>query len=70
MQPWSYMTPIDRSAPVAKFGKIWAIRASGERVGNMISHMCLDLSILPSGRRMRMGYVATCRFECGVVMYI
>ena len=32
--------------------------------------MYVDLIMLPLGSRMLMGYVATCRFEYGVVMKI
>ena len=70
MQPWSHITPIDSSAPAAKSGKIWICRASGGRVGNRRSQVYVDLIVLPSGIRMRIGSVATYRLECGIVMEI
>ena len=62
------MMHIDRSAPAAKFGKIWDVRASCGRVGNMRSHVCVDHIMLTSGSRMRICSVTNCRFEYGDVM--
>ena len=64
------MTPLDRSAPAMKSEKIWSCRSSGGRMGNRRSKVYVDLIVLTSGSQMRVGFVATCRFECGVVMEI
>ena len=66
VQPVSHSCPIDRRAPAGKFVKICPRRASTGSAGRSRRHVCVEVTVLPSGMVTVIGSVAIWRLVCGV----
>ena len=63
-----YRTPMKRSAPAGKYGKIVSCMAEAERKGRRRSHVCDNVTVSPFSMQNMIKVVATLRLMCGVVM--
>lgn len=61
VQPWSQRTPTEMREPEARVGKMWACRAERGRPGMASLAVCVEVMVLPLGRRTVMPGVAAVR---------